>query len=404
VERLTAGCSARPRESCKTRRRGSSNKPESQSLEGTASTALSSDPTGADDNAAEGDGMDEPGKDGKDDVKGDGKPSPLPRPEVQVGDVIKVQTNLGWENVTVKAKRTNGKIDIQFKDGEYMRSVLPRILRESVPDRSGDKDGEQLPASSSGTLSASLPKTARGGKDSSVAASSASKVPPLPPPCSPIDNARGSWAAAAAAAVAASASNVSLLGGPLRDLGKEAPTTSVGAASGVIAAAANAIAGQVGNLANIDMAAVITNTAPSSSPPPEDEAIQQLASFSALPSNPPHSSILVQLQKQRSRASVPGGENAIRGPAYEPLPLAGLTPLQPSVPPPGGRGTGLRPQAQAPSAATGSLHEVRLRSHLQQLISVRPIVTRRMPGGPDEAPKSPRSAAKRSSGFYGGAR
>ena len=25
----------------------------------------------------------------------------------------------------------NGKIDIQFKDGEYMRAVLPRILREA---------------------------------------------------------------------------------------------------------------------------------------------------------------------------------------------------------------------------------------------------------------------------------
>ncbi|CAJ1427848.1 unnamed protein product [Effrenium voratum] len=52
--------------------------------------------------------------------------------DVQVGDVIRVQTNLGWETVTVRAKRQGtGKIDIQFKDGEYMRSVMPRILRTS---------------------------------------------------------------------------------------------------------------------------------------------------------------------------------------------------------------------------------------------------------------------------------
>jgi len=62
---------------------------------------------------------------------------------VQVGDVIKVQTNLGWESVTVRAKRTNGKIDIQFKDGEYMRSVLPRILRESLrSEANNDVHGE----------------------------------------------------------------------------------------------------------------------------------------------------------------------------------------------------------------------------------------------------------------------
>jgi len=61
---------------------------------------------------------------------------------VQVGDVIKVQTNLGWESVTVRAKRTNGKIDIQFKDGEYMRSVMPRILREgNAPVIARDAEG-----------------------------------------------------------------------------------------------------------------------------------------------------------------------------------------------------------------------------------------------------------------------
>ncbi|CAK9116914.1 unnamed protein product [Durusdinium trenchii] len=52
--------------------------------------------------------------------------------DVQVGDLIRVQTNLGWETVTVRAKRPGtGKIDIQFKDGEYMRAVMPRILRNA---------------------------------------------------------------------------------------------------------------------------------------------------------------------------------------------------------------------------------------------------------------------------------
>lgn len=38
---------------------------------------------------------------------------------MQVGDLVRVQTNLGWETVTVRAKRAGtGKIDIQFKDGE----------------------------------------------------------------------------------------------------------------------------------------------------------------------------------------------------------------------------------------------------------------------------------------------
>lgn len=55
------------------------------------------------------------------------------RANIQVGDVVRVETTLGWERVTVKARRNNGKVDIQFKDGEYMRSVLPRILREMSP-------------------------------------------------------------------------------------------------------------------------------------------------------------------------------------------------------------------------------------------------------------------------------
>lgn len=61
-------------------------------------------------------------------------PRPPPRPphpDVRVGDVVKVQTNLGWESVVIRLKRSNGRVDIQFKDGEYMRSVMPRILKEN---------------------------------------------------------------------------------------------------------------------------------------------------------------------------------------------------------------------------------------------------------------------------------
>eukprot|EP00435_Cladocopium_sp_Y103_P038058 s878_g10.t1 len=64
--------------------------------------------------------------------------------DVQVGDVIRVQTNLGWESVTVRAKRQGtGKIDIQFKDGEYMRSVMPRILRTA--EGQAVKDSQESP-------------------------------------------------------------------------------------------------------------------------------------------------------------------------------------------------------------------------------------------------------------------
>lgn len=113
VERLTAGCSSRPRKSS-ARRKDSKEEitPDteegpSEGLDGQSSTSwlVQSFQARQVDRAG--------------------------RPEVQVGDVIKVQTNMGWEIVTVRAKRTTGKLDIQFKDGEYMRSVLPRILRDA---------------------------------------------------------------------------------------------------------------------------------------------------------------------------------------------------------------------------------------------------------------------------------
>eukprot|EP00930_Biecheleria_cincta_P002379 TRINITY_DN103389_c0_g1_i1.p1 TRINITY_DN103389_c0_g1~~TRINITY_DN103389_c0_g1_i1.p1 ORF type:complete len:1015 (+),score=210.40 TRINITY_DN103389_c0_g1_i1:170-3214(+) len=90
------------------------------------------------------------------------------RPEVQVGDVIKVQTNLGWELVTVRAKRNTGKIDIQFKDGEYMRSVLPRILKEPFPQEASSSE----PPSAGDAATSSQVHTSRHN-----ASSSSSSVP-----------------------------------------------------------------------------------------------------------------------------------------------------------------------------------------------------------------------------------
>ncbi len=57
------------------------------------------------------------------------------RPNVSEGDIIKVQTNLGWEKVTVKKKHPNGKLDILFADGELMIHVMPRILKQGAQVR-----------------------------------------------------------------------------------------------------------------------------------------------------------------------------------------------------------------------------------------------------------------------------
>eukprot|EP00448_Togula_jolla_P014167 CAMPEP_0170584158 /NCGR_PEP_ID=MMETSP0224-20130122/8539_1 /TAXON_ID=285029 /ORGANISM="Togula jolla, Strain CCCM 725" /LENGTH=864 /DNA_ID=CAMNT_0010907573 /DNA_START=103 /DNA_END=2693 /DNA_ORIENTATION=- len=103
------------------------------------------------------------------------------RMEVQVGDAVKVQTNLGWESVTVRAKRSNGRIDIQFKDGEYMRAVLPRILR----DCSGTApclgiDSESAEAAAASTATASRPSGTASGGGAAAAQSIGSHVPLLP--------------------------------------------------------------------------------------------------------------------------------------------------------------------------------------------------------------------------------
>jgi hypothetical protein len=317
--------------------------------------------------------------------------------------------------VTIKAKRTNGKIDIQFKDGEFMRSVLPRIQRESVPDHSaeksekdascgragggeiggGDAAGAQQATSSTSTVSSSgHPKTAR-----SPSSTGTSKMPPLPPATSPIDQARAgnanvNWAAGAAYGLGSVDRQAPSLGSATSPL-----------ASGVIAVAANVIAGK---LANIDVAAASSSPATTASTPvaQDDEGLSNLSPLGFMDC----------MQKQPSRSSNGSGgvEPTSRGCVPEPLPVA-VSPSQ-QVQPSGNlaRGTGLRPPAAPPGTSSlpnwttipapdaNRVHEVRLRNHLQQLISVRPIVTRRKAGGLEDAPKSPRIGSRRQSGNTSG--
>lgn len=164
VERLTSGCSAKPREMCKTRSTASKAEPkhppvvQSADSGGSASSSNAperNDAEGATAPAAEKAATADAGAAAA--VTDEPKParSNHGRPEVFVGDIIKVQTNLGWESVVVKAKRGHGKLDIQFRDGELMRSVLPRILQEPkvkhAPSSNSADPGEGSPAMSSGS-------------------------------------------------------------------------------------------------------------------------------------------------------------------------------------------------------------------------------------------------------------
>ncbi|CAE7454620.1 Ttll6a, partial [Symbiodinium natans] len=149
VERLAQGCSARPRRNASRRRSGKDEEKEESASTGAA----------AEEPPAE-------------------KPQPTEKRshtnryvDVQVGDVIKVQTNLGWETVTVRAKRPGtGKIDIQFKDGEYMRAVMPRILR----------NGEGQPVKEAASAEASQPLPAAPGRVGRLGVGSSAPTAPVP--------------------------------------------------------------------------------------------------------------------------------------------------------------------------------------------------------------------------------
>lgn len=259
VDRLVAGCSSRPRNAEGRRRGGPAAEPQRPPVAALASVddEEASAPAQASTRHA--------------------------RPDVQVGDVIKVQTNLGWEAVTVRAKRANGKVDIQFKDGEYMRSVLPRILKDAAGNAAPGAEVAPEAAASAATSAA---------------------------------------AAAAAPAVAGAGA-----GGPL---GGGSPSTP-----------------------------------PRARPAPQPEVVRA-------PVLPP----AVEWPADAPLSTRP----IARAPEAEPArPRPGRDAPSPVIPPLGvhtGRGA-LRSAAEAPARA----QEVRLRQHLQQLISVRPIATRRAGDG-----------------------
>lgn len=300
-----------------------------------------------------------------------------PRPDVQVGDIIKVQTNLGWESVTVRARRANGKIDIQFKDGEYMRSVLPRILREpgggaaavagaggasaaggqAEAEGEGSKAGGTQPASSS---SSPMARSARGAAG------------PGAPPSSAGGGSSGGGAAGGA---------VSSVAGPL-------------AAVAVAAAALRPYGFLPSSPASGDHMAQGgggTTSSPRPCGPPgsagdsaANEALATLdAQLSAQMRVPRRGRASAALHGAPADLGIAAGAGVIAAPPASLAVAAGGAVL---AGPSGGGGFGgnrggLRlPPGATQEAPSSRVHEVRLRQQLQVLINVRPIVTRRAPG------------------------
>jgi len=78
--------------------------------------------------------------------------------EIPVGSVVQVQTNMGWESVVVRRKHPGGHLDIQFQDGEMMREVMPRILKQTIglqPSGGVPASGGALAAAASSSSSQS---------------------------------------------------------------------------------------------------------------------------------------------------------------------------------------------------------------------------------------------------------
>lgn len=163
IDRLANGCSARPRAgACRRGRR--TQEPQPRPFHAGSEPHVG------------------PGSDGPNPTDQGAEPKQGPtldgKREVKAGDMVMVQTNLGWETVMVRARRPNGKIDIRFKDGEYMRSVLPRILRGadgtpcvSEPDVQGLSAATALASSYRGSDTRMLPRPV------SAAAAAASSAP-----------------------------------------------------------------------------------------------------------------------------------------------------------------------------------------------------------------------------------
>jgi len=63
----------------------------------------------------------------------------------QAGDAIHVQTNFGWEPVTILRVHDTGQVDIKFQDGEVMLRALPRILDLQQTDSANMTTAQQPP-------------------------------------------------------------------------------------------------------------------------------------------------------------------------------------------------------------------------------------------------------------------
>jgi len=408
VERLMAGCSARPRASEEARRRRGTKGDQPGSAGSAAATG------GEDGGEAMGEDASTAaivasGSSASGSSTAGVKP---PRPEVQVGEVIKVQTNLGWESVTVRAKRTNGKIDIQFKDGEYMRSVLPRILREppkeggtaagaagssggsngggsannggvaatsaSVQDElaedvtvgisgSGDKPAAAPPQPhKSGTWSS---RVGSGGGGGAAALPSATLVNTTPPTATSSVGAGGFASSSSSIRTAVGSSVMPLVGGggAAAVASTSAETPGVAAVSGPTSAT-----GTSGAVFAAGTAGAVGSASPHLHP--VHEALSSLDTQLA-------SHLRSRRGRNQSHLDVP--MSIVPPPtAVTSSSSAGAASAASSAV---ARATAMRGSGAAAAAAAAQeplrIHEVRLRQQLQQLISVRPIVTPYWRGG-----------------------
>lgn len=191
-------------------------------------------------------------------VASSAKPSASSRhADVEVGDVIQVQTNLGWEPVVVARKHDTGQLDIRFEDGETMCQVMPRILKRNntnVSPSAGVPSASHLPSTSSMTSAPQRPDNYGGNSTYNAGQSgdfqhlrqgarSPGAVPhPPPPPTRPqpmSEKSSGVTGAGRISAAGGPASQRPINGSPVPVFN---PSVSAAIASAVAAASATGIA------------------------------------------------------------------------------------------------------------------------------------------------------------------
>eukprot|EP00403_Amphidinium_massartii_P016318 CAMPEP_0178415868 /NCGR_PEP_ID=MMETSP0689_2-20121128/23771_1 /TAXON_ID=160604 /ORGANISM="Amphidinium massartii, Strain CS-259" /LENGTH=937 /DNA_ID=CAMNT_0020037197 /DNA_START=38 /DNA_END=2847 /DNA_ORIENTATION=+ len=296
--------------------------------------------------------------------------------EVKVGDVIKVETTLGWEKVVVKAKRNNGKIDIQFKDGEYMRAVLPRIMRESATPQRGPEKSAGLETQPSGTesslsTSAPPPPASQAATSSLGGATSASSKSPLKSTGSSNASASGGGGSSASKCPPLPPCRAAMEPGAA-DLGMEESqvvvpavrtTAKASTSESLIAAGSNsfplmAASGGVGVQSSASEPQSVGSSDPD--PPTADPRGADTGGQSA-----PVGSVGRRARSEAPKASGDRHSAQLPGPLSIGRCPRGPSPVTSVAPPP----TSLQELHQ--------VHEARLRQQLTQLISVRQVVTQR---------------------------